>query len=75
MVTQGRLVETDDLACPGDAGLEYLMVDGSIVRVHQHGAAKKNSTDFRGHRQVPRRFEHPDSRDSGCSGVTYCVCC
>ena len=22
--------------------LEYLMVDGSIVRVHQHGAAKKN---------------------------------
>jgi transposase len=23
--------------------LEYLMVDGSIVRVHQHGAAKKKS--------------------------------
>lgn len=21
--------------------LEYLMIDGSIVRVHQHGAAKK----------------------------------
>ncbi|WP_211204088.1 IS5 family transposase [Denitrovibrio acetiphilus] len=26
----------------GDADLEYLMVDGSIVRVHQHGAFKKN---------------------------------
>jgi transposase len=25
--------------------LEYLMVDGSIVRVHQHGAAKKNTQD------------------------------
>ena len=26
-----------------DLDLEYLMVDGSIVRVHQHGAAKKKS--------------------------------
>ena len=26
-----------------DPDLEYLMVDGSIVRVHQHGAAKKTS--------------------------------
>jgi transposase len=26
-----------------DSDLEYLMVDGSIVRVHQHGAAKKLS--------------------------------
>ena len=24
-----------------DADVEYLMVDGSIVRVHQHGAPKK----------------------------------
>lgn len=26
-----------------DPDLEYLMIDGSIVRVHQHGAAKKTS--------------------------------
>ena len=26
-----------------DTDLEYLMVDGSIVRVHQHGAAKKTN--------------------------------
>jgi transposase len=26
-----------------DVDLEYLMVDGSIVRVHQHGAAQKKS--------------------------------
>lgn len=28
-------------ALAAEADLEYLMVDGSIVRVHQHGAAKK----------------------------------
>ena len=28
-------------AVAGDHDLEYLMVDGSIVRVHQHGAASK----------------------------------
>lgn len=28
-------------ALAADADLEHLMVDGSIVRVHQHGAAKK----------------------------------
>jgi transposase len=27
--------------------LEYLMVDGSIVRVHQHGAAKKTAKTMR----------------------------
>ena len=26
-----------------DPDLEYLMVDGSIVRVHQHGAVKKTN--------------------------------
>ena len=29
-------------AVSGDSDLTYLMVDGSIVRVHQHGAAKKH---------------------------------
>jgi len=29
----------------GDPDLEYLMVDGSIVRVHQHGAAKKEQAE------------------------------
>jgi len=30
-------------ALANDPDLEYLMVDGSIVRVHQHGAAKKTA--------------------------------
>jgi transposase len=30
-----------------DPDLEYLMVDGSIVRVHQHGAAKKRNVKSR----------------------------
>lgn len=31
-------------AVADDPDLDYLMVDGSIVRVHQHGAAKKTAT-------------------------------
>lgn len=27
----------------GEADIEFLMVDGSIVRVHQHGASKKRN--------------------------------
>ena len=34
-----RLFET----LSADTDMEYLMVDGSIVRVHQHGAPKKPS--------------------------------
>ena len=30
-----------------DPDLEYLMVDGSIVRVHQHGAAKKTNRQMK----------------------------
>lgn len=30
-------------AIADDPDLEYLMVDGSIVRVHQHGATKKTT--------------------------------
>ncbi len=30
-------------AVAGDPDLEYLMVNGSIVRVHQHGAAQKKN--------------------------------
>jgi transposase len=30
-------------AIANDPDLEYLMIDGSIVRVHQHGAAKKTA--------------------------------
>lgn len=30
-------------AMADDPDLEYVMVDGSIVRVHQHGAAKKTN--------------------------------
>jgi len=34
-------------ALAADADLEHLMVDGSIVRVHQHGAAKKQPRTLR----------------------------
>jgi transposase len=45
--------------------LEYLMVDGSIVRVHQHGAAKKQPSPC-SHGQVVGRAEHQDTRGGRC---------
>src|SRR5574341_1015584 len=50
-----------------DADLEHLMVDGSIVRVHQHGAAK-NRSGRRSHGQIPRGTEHQDLRSRRCHG-------
>jgi transposase len=38
-------------AVAGDPDLEYLMVDGSIVRVHQHGAAQKK------HKQIKPKVD------------------
>ncbi len=35
-------------ALSGDRDLEYLMVDGSIVRVHQHGSPPKKSKNQKG---------------------------
>ena len=44
-------------ALADDPDLEYLMTDGSIVRVHQHGAAKK-TPGIRGDGEVSGRIEH-----------------
>lgn len=33
--------------------MEYLMVDGSIVRVHQHGASKEKH-------EIPKRLENQE---------------
>ena len=38
-----RIWECVSKTMADDPDLEYLMVDGSIVRVHQHGAAKKTN--------------------------------
>ena len=58
----------------GDADLEHLMVDGSIVRVHPHGAAKKQ------HR-LPRQWVSPEAVSVPrftqllIPSVTRCTCC
>ena len=43
------------------------MVDGSIVRVYQHGAAKKTPSRG-GMGKSPGRLEHENSYGSGCLG-------
>jgi transposase len=50
-----------------DQDLEYLMVDGSITRVHQHGTPKKKPSR-RSRRPIPWRTEHEDSCGGGCVG-------
>jgi hypothetical protein len=40
---QKRHVVTVVVVSVGVPDLEYLVVDGSIVRLHQHGAAKKTA--------------------------------
>lgn len=50
----------------GAPDLEYLMVDGSIVRVHQHGAAKKRTVPP-SHGQVTRWAEHKNSCGCRCA--------
>ena len=52
--------ETIFTALSQDADFEYLMVDGSIARVHQHGA-QKNSSGSRSGGQVARRVEYQDT--------------
>jgi len=54
-------------AASDDPDLEYLMVDGRIVRVHPHGAGKKTAAR-RSDGQVPRRLEHKNSCNGGCLG-------
>ena len=48
-------------AIADDPDLEYLMVDGSIVRVHQHGAAKK-TPGSRSHGPLTGWLKYQDSR-------------
>jgi hypothetical protein len=44
-------------AVANDTDLEYLMLDGSTVRVHQHGAAKKIATGrYPNIRKLTRQF-------------------
>lgn len=40
----GRWTGIFEAMAQNDPDLEYMMVDGSIVRVHQHGAAKKKTS-------------------------------
>ena len=49
---------------------EYMMIDATIVRAHQHsaGARKKRRAS---HRQITRRIEHQDPRARRCLGQSF----
>lgn len=42
--------------------LEWLMLDGSVIRAHQHAAGKKKRSRNGSARTQPRRILHEDSR-------------
>src|SRR5271166_2081135 len=45
-------------ALASDHDNEYMMIDATIVRAHQHSAGARKKTD----RQIPRRTEHQNPR-------------
>jgi len=49
-----------------DADNEYVMIDSTIVRAHQHSSGAKGGAAS--HRAQPRRPEHEDSHHCGCVG-------
>ena len=44
---------------------EYMMIDATIVRAHQHSAGAKKR-GCASHRSIPRRIDHQDSRARRC---------
>ena len=50
-----------------DPDFEYALVDGTIVKVHRHGAGAKGDSKS-GHRQVARRADDQDRRARRCAG-------
>ena len=51
-------------ALSDDADFEYVIVDGTIVRVHQHGTGAKRGDANSGHRAFPGRVDDPNRRGS-----------
>jgi transposase len=49
---------------------EYMMIDATIIRAHQHsaGARKKRRAS---HRQIARRIEHQNPRARRCLGQSF----
>jgi transposase len=50
-----------------DPDFECALVDGTIVKVHRHGASAKGDSKS-GHRQVARRADDQDRRSRRCVG-------
>ena len=45
---------------------EYMMIDATIVRAHQHSAGAKKKSRCASHRPIPRRIDHQNSRARRC---------
>ena len=54
-------------ALSGDPDFEYALIDGTVIRVHQHGTGAKGDLPS-GHRALPRRPDDENRRPGGCAG-------
>src|SRR5512134_1481106 len=53
-------------ALSGDPDFEYALIDGTVIRVHQHGTGAKGDLPS-GHRALPRRPDDENRRPGGCA--------
>ena len=60
-------------ALSADADFEYVIVDGTIVRVHQHGTGAKGGDQDAGHRAFARWLDDQDRRAGRCAGQSRAV--
>ena len=47
---------------------EYMMIDATIVRAHQHSAGARKKKRRASHRQIARRIDHQNPRARRCLG-------
>jgi transposase len=65
--------ETIFQALSADADFEYVIIDGTIVRVHQHGTRARGDSDS-GHWTLAGRADDEDCRARRCAGQSGAFC-
>ena len=69
---QAGVVERLFQSLSGDPDFEYALIDGTIIRVHQHGTGAKGGL-WSGDWALPRRSDDQNRRPCGCTGQSGAV--
>lgn len=52
---------------------EYMMLDATVVRAHQHSAGARKKRQRPGHRTFPGRIDYKNPRSRRCLGKSRCL--